>query len=41
MEKIMSLPKYELIDSGGGRKLERVGDVLIDRQSNAALWKKH
>jgi len=29
---------YELLDSGGGRKLERVGDILMDRQAPAAFW---
>ncbi len=29
---------YELIDSGGGRKLERFGDVLLDRPSPQAIW---
>jgi 23S rRNA (cytosine1962-C5)-methyltransferase len=29
---------YELIDSGRGRKLERFGDVLLDRPSSQAIW---
>lgn len=29
---------YELLDSGGGRKLERVGPCLIDRQCAVAFW---
>jgi len=29
---------YELVDSGGGRKLERFGGVLLDRPSPQALW---
>jgi 23S rRNA (cytosine1962-C5)-methyltransferase len=38
----MSAPMdvYTLLDSGEGRKLERVGPWLIDRQSSVALWKK-
>jgi len=31
---------YELLDSGNGRKLERVGDIVVDRQSPAAVWNK-
>lgn len=30
---------YELIDSGNGRKLERVGEWLLDRQAPQAVWK--
>ncbi|MDX2257840.1 MAG: class I SAM-dependent methyltransferase [Hyphomicrobiaceae bacterium] len=30
---------YELIDSGHGRKLERFGDILVDRPERQALWK--
>lgn len=29
---------YELLDSGGGRKLERLGPVLLDRQGATAWW---
>jgi 23S rRNA (cytosine1962-C5)-methyltransferase len=29
---------YALLDSGGGRKLERVGEILMDRQAPAAFW---
>lgn len=29
---------YELVDSGGGRKLERFGDVLVDRPCPQAIW---
>lgn len=29
---------YELVDSGGGRKLERFGDMLLDRPSSQAIW---
>ncbi|MDX2288090.1 MAG: class I SAM-dependent methyltransferase [Hyphomicrobiaceae bacterium] len=31
---------YALIDSGQGRKLERFGDVLVDRPERQALWRK-
>lgn len=44
------LPKsdYQLLDFGGGRKLERLGDVLVDRpcpttnstRENPALWRE-
>ena len=30
--------EYELLDSGGGRKLERVGRYLLDRQASSAWW---
>ena len=29
---------YELIDSGNGKKLERYGDVVMDRPDPQALW---
>jgi 23S rRNA (cytosine1962-C5)-methyltransferase len=29
---------YELIDSGGGKKLERFGDLVLIRPSSQALW---
>ena len=29
---------YRLLDSGDGRKLERVGEHLVDRQATAAVW---
>ncbi len=32
--------EYELLDSGEGRKLERFGDVVLDRPDPQALWKK-
>ncbi len=35
-----NLGGYELVASGGGRKLERFGDVLIDRPSPQAIWPK-
>lgn len=31
---------YELIDSGEGRKLERFGEVILDRPDPQALWKQ-
>ena len=31
---------YELLDSGAGRKLERFGDVILDRPSPQAIWPK-
>lgn len=31
---------YELLDSGEGRKLERFGNVILDRPDPQALWKK-
>jgi 23S rRNA (cytosine1962-C5)-methyltransferase len=30
---------YQLLDSGGGRKLERVGEWIVDRTAPQALWK--
>ena len=30
--------EYELLDSGGGRKLERVGIYVLDRQATSAWW---
>ncbi|PIZ94792.1 MAG: SAM-dependent methyltransferase [Candidatus Magasanikbacteria bacterium CG_4_10_14_0_2_um_filter_37_12] len=32
---------YELLDSGGGEKLERYGDVVLSRPDPQALWQKH
>ncbi len=29
---------YELLDSGGGRKLERFGKIIVDRPEQQALW---
>src|SRR3989344_3315856 len=44
MEKIMLITKpsagYELIDSGGEEKLERFGEVILERPDPQALWKK-
>lgn len=31
---------YELLDSGEGRKLERFGDIIMDRPDPQALWQK-
>lgn len=31
---------YEILDSGDGRKLERIGDFRVDRQAPQALWKR-
>lgn len=31
---------YELLDSGNGRKLERFGDIVLDRPDPQALWQK-
>ena len=37
----MNSPKdYELLDCGDGRKLERFGDVILDRPCPQASWKK-
>ena len=30
---------YELLDSGGGRKLERFGKYVLDRPEPEAIWK--
>lgn len=31
---------YRLLDSGGGRKLERFGSILVDRPELQALWQR-
>lgn len=31
---------YELIDSGAGRKLERFGEIVVDRPEPQALWQR-
>ena len=31
-------PDYALLDSGGGRKLERFGPIVVDRPEPQALW---
>ena len=30
---------YALLDSGGGRKLERFGSIIVDRPEPQALWR--
>lgn len=35
-----SVPRYELLDSGGGEKLERFGDVVLCRPDPQALWRR-
>jgi 23S rRNA (cytosine1962-C5)-methyltransferase len=32
---------YALLDSGGGRKLERFGGIVVDRPEPQALWSRH
>jgi 23S rRNA (cytosine1962-C5)-methyltransferase len=32
---------YALLDSGGGRKLERFGTIVVDRPEPQALWSRH
>jgi 23S rRNA (cytosine1962-C5)-methyltransferase len=32
--------EYQLLDSGEGRKLERFGEIMLDRPDPQALWKK-
>lgn len=36
----MNIRDYQLLDSGDGRKLERLGSITMDRQSPVAFWKK-
>jgi len=33
-------PDYALLDSGGGRKLERLGGRVLDRPDSQALWRR-
>jgi 23S rRNA (cytosine1962-C5)-methyltransferase len=33
-------PDYALVDSGGGRKLERFGTIMVDRPEPQALWQR-
>jgi 23S rRNA (cytosine1962-C5)-methyltransferase len=33
-------PGYELLDSGSGRKLERFGDIIVNRPEAQAIWKQ-
>lgn len=35
-----SILGYTLIDSGAGRKLERFGDIVIDRPSSLSTWRQ-
>jgi len=35
-----SWPEYELIDSGDGEKLERIGSQMVARPEPQALWRK-
>ncbi|MBR5077805.1 MAG: class I SAM-dependent methyltransferase [Victivallales bacterium] len=35
----MNQMKYELLDSGAGRKLERFGDYVLDRPCSQAVWR--
>lgn len=37
---IQGWTQYELLDSGDGRKLERFGELVLDRPDPQALWKK-
>lgn len=39
-EKSISDENYELLDSGGGRVLERIGDIVTSRASHAAWWRR-
>lgn len=34
-------PDYALLDSGQGRKLERFGDIVVDRPEPQAMWSRH
>ena len=36
----LQIEGYSLLDSGDGRKLERYGDVVIDRPSSLSAWRK-
>jgi 23S rRNA (cytosine1962-C5)-methyltransferase len=38
--EILSSDGYELVATGEGRKLERFGDVLLDRPAPQAIWSK-
>lgn len=38
MKKISDTPDYQLIDSGSGNKLERLGPHLLVRQSPQSVW---
>jgi 23S rRNA (cytosine1962-C5)-methyltransferase len=36
--EMTGFPDYALLDSGGGRKLERFGKIIVDRPEPQALW---
>jgi len=36
----LSIPGYSLLDSGDGRKLERFGDIVVDRPSSLSAWRR-
>lgn len=36
----MDFKDYQLLDSGGGRRLERFGEYVVDRPTPIATWKK-
>jgi len=41
--QVLAMPRlegYALLDSGGGRKLERFGRVLVDRPEPQAMWER-
>lgn len=38
--KTIKSKDYELLDSGDGWKLERFGDVVLERPDPQALWPK-
>ena len=37
---IKNIPNYELLDSGDGRKLEKFGNIILDRPDTQAIWQK-
>jgi 23S rRNA (cytosine1962-C5)-methyltransferase len=37
---IAGAPHYALLDSGMGRKLERFGEIIVDRPEPQALWRR-
>ena len=37
----MKKTEYELIDCGGSRKLEKFGQIILDRPAPHAIWKKN
>lgn len=40
VEQLSHFPDYELIDSGDGEKLERVGNYILRRPEPQAIWRK-